>query len=479
METARKPLKLIDTRTEVSPEEKIFLVQGSRKLPISTGRVSKYSLFFRYEKDQNFSDIKKPVNLLFKRNGDSLEIGPCLIFNGSELNGYSGCIVCIDDTYDIESLIFGKKVVKSKSIFNDLPLIVERKVNVRESFKNYTADLVYDMNVHKEVFDKQDLQHVNEPENVRKFLQHRLINNEGEKFWKFLNDKLNELEQIVSGFSDEEHQNHGFYFRKQIWSFILNSHFMSRTNLKPRGYPGDSEMMKMVYENSYQGNSTFEKLMHKFPLDQPGAQSVRNRIKIVSELINIDLKEGYLSNKRRMEVLSVACGPAVEIEDIIVSKQDASKYHFTLLDQDHRALKDASDIIQRVENKLGTKIKVDFVDASVRLLIAKKSFKEKLGKFDFIYSLGLFDYLSQRVASAVLENLYSLLKPNGRMIIGNFHTSNKSKYLLSYWLDWNLFHRTEKEFLNLIKPEYSANASIFFEDTKNQMFLNIIKKKIV
>ena len=184
-----------------------------------------------------------------------------------------------------------------------------------------------------------------------------------------------------------------------------------------------------------------------------------------------------VSEQQGLRVLSVACGPAFEICDILVSPGNFKKYHFTLIDQDRVALDEASKIIHDIEKKSDTRVQVNYVEASVRLLIAGRSFKKNLGKFDFIYSMGLFDYLNTRVAKVVLENLYQLLNPAGRMIIGNFHSSNQNKFFLDYWLDWNLYHRTEKEFMDLIKDVPSTEASIFFEDTRNQMFLNIKKQK--
>jgi hypothetical protein len=67
------------------------------------------------------------------------------------------------------------------------------------------------------------------------------------------------------------------------------------------------------------------------------------------------------------------------------------------------------------------------------------------------------------------------LEPEGIIIIGNFHISNRSKCFLDYWLDWNLIHRNEDEFLNLLRSLPSVKGSVFFEDTGNQMFLCIKK----
>ena len=98
-----------------------------------------------------------------------------------------------------------------------------------------------------------------------------------------------------------------------------------------------------------------------------------------------------------------------------------------------------------------------------------------MGHFHFIYSMGLFDYLAAPVAKAVLKNLYPLLLPGGKMVIGNFHEKNPSQYYMEYWCDWVLYQRTEEEFEALLKDNIAANVSILFEKTGSQMFLNIKK----
>lgn len=479
METARKPLQLIDTTTEVSLQERAFLVQGKKEVPIRAERASKYSIFFQYTDDLKFSGIDGPVNLVIKNNGNSVELGPCRIIANPNLNGNGGRVIFTENVYDIQSLFLDKKVIKLQSAFSDLPLILDRKDKIHKNFKEYTGDLAYDLNVYKKIFDSLDWQYRDEPLEVRKSFQNAIIENEGQLFFQFLNDKLFKLSDIVSDFSSREHQRHGFYFRQQLWNFILCSAFMTRTNLKPRGYAGDSKMMKMVYANDYIGNTTFKKLMHKFPLNQPGAQSVRNRRKIVVKMIHKINKEMRLPEDQIFRVLSVACGPAEELQDILISEQDFARYHFTLIDQDQMALEEASRLLEGLERKTGSTADTVFMPASIRLIIANKSFKQNIGKFHFIYSLGLFDYLTPRVGSVVIENLYQLLKPGGRMIIGNFHVSNQSKHFLDYWLDWNLNHRTEEEFLMLTKGIPTSESSIFFENTGNQMFLEIKKAEQV
>ncbi|GAH35656.1 unnamed protein product, partial [marine sediment metagenome] len=372
-------------------------------------------------------------------------------------------------------LFFDGRTVKLQTAFLNLPLVLAHKDKIKKSFKYYTANLTYDLNVYKNFFDELDTEYSKEPEDTQQLVQRAIINTEGRKFMCFLDEKLDELGHIVADFSKEEHERHGFYFRKQLWNIIICSPFMKRTNLKPRGYSGDSEIMRMIYLNDYEGESTFYKLMHKHPLEHSAAQAVRNRRKLISQMLNNIQNNDSILPQEKLKVLSVACGPAFEMKDNLLSPEDCEKYHFTLLDQDRDALFEAAKLINQIEKNLDSKIMVDYLNESVRTMLATPQLKWKWGQFHFIYSMGLFDYLTPPVATAVLGKLYQLLKPGGYMVIGNFHVSNSSRYYMEYWLDWAIYYRTEEEFMDLLRDAPSWEASILFEDTVSQMFLQIKK----
>jgi len=475
METAKKFVQLIDTSTEVSIQEKTFLVHGRKKFPIHAECASKYSLVFRYLDDHHLPESDEPVSLLIWNNGQSVELGPCRIILDPNPKGYSGCLVFMRDVYDIQRLLRDNKVVKLQSAFHDLPHIFSRKKKVKPIFKSFVADLKYDLQVYKNLFDDLDSQYSDEPKKIRESVQHAIINTEGQQLIRFLDEKLEDLENAIAGFSRKEHQCHGFYFRKQLWDFLICCPLMARTNLKPRGYPGDSAMMRMIYSNDYQGESTFAKLVHKHAVGTPAAQSVRSRIKLISNILNEVYAEQCLSRDEKFKVFSVACGPALEMLDILKSPADCNKYHFALMDHDPVALAEASELIGGIENKVHRKITAEYLEGSVRTMLSPRKLQQRWGKFHFIYSLGLFDYLATPVAKAVLAKLYDLLKPGGEIVVGNFHVSSPSRYHMEYWGDWVLFHRTEKDLSNLLQENFMVKTRLFFDDTGSQMFLHLKK----
>lgn len=452
------------------------LVQKRKKISIEAKYASKYSLLIRFLNGYNPSQESEFEKILFHIKDEKIEIGPCRYIVASKNNGYQGHLIFSKNVYDFNSLFFEDKLESLQSEFSNLPLIFSHKNNVKDRFKVFTANLTYDLNSYKSKFDKLDSRFDSEPEQIRQNVQKAIIETEGCKFMEFLDEKLDEFEHIVSNYTKKEHKRHGYYFRRQLSNLILCSPFMARTNIRPRGYSGDSVMMNMLYANEYEGSTTFGKLMHKHPVEHPAAQAVRNRLTIITQFLNkLKLKKSK-NNHEKIKVLSVACGPACELQHVLSSTEDCLNFKFSLLDQDKKALIEAESLVNNIENGLGTRIEVEYLNDSVRSMLTTPHLNKVWGQYDLIYSMGLFDYLTPPVAKEVLKQLYLSLEIGGELVIGNFHISNPSKYYMEYWLDWSLFYRTEHQFLDLIKGVESAESKVIFEDTGSQMFLHVKKR---
>jgi extracellular factor (EF) 3-hydroxypalmitic acid methyl ester biosynthesis protein len=456
-----------------SIQVKAHLVAGNNEIPIEASYTSKYSLLVRFLNGNGAFKEADACRVVLPLNGENIELGPCQLLPELNIDGYAGRLVFLNEVFDLERFFFDKKLVTLQSSSINLPLVLGHKSNIRQSFRNYTADLTYDLSVYKNLLDSLDSEYAKEPDHIKGKIQHAILDTEGKRLMRYLDEQLEEFEGLIAGFSKEEHQTHGFYFRKQLWHIILCSEFMTRTNLKPRGYSGDSEMMRMIYANDYRGDSSFSKALNKHPLEHPAAQAVRNRRDIVSKKLST-LQEKYGDRPgKKLKILSVACGPAYEVRDLLKSAEDCQRYHFTLLDQDRYALLEGAKLIHSIESSLDAKVDVQYLNESVRTMLSTPQLKKKWGQYDFIYSMGLFDYLTPPVAAAVLGKLYQLLKPEGELVIGNFHVGNPSRYYMEYWLDWVLYYRTEDDFKNLVKKAPSAEVTVASDDTGVQMFLQV------
>jgi hypothetical protein len=74
---------------------------------------------------------------------------------------------------------------------------------------------------------------------------------------------------------------------------------------------------------------------------------------------------------------------------------------------------------------------------------------QELGVFDFIYSAGLYDYLSEDTAVRLTSKLASMLKPGGRLLIANMMPSLPSAGYMEAVMDWWLIYRTTQELKSL------------------------------
>jgi len=190
--------------------------------------------------------------------------------------------------------------------------------------------------------------------------------------------------------------------------------FHGSNKLETRGYSGDSEMMRMIYANEYAGDSTFAKILNKHPLDHPGSKLFGTDGHSFQKCSPKSKNRCRNHADGRCRVLSVACGPAFELKDLLSSPEDFDIFHFTLLDQDKYALFEAAVLVDQIEKTLDRKIGVNYLNESVRTMLATRNLEGQwVGSILSIQ--WTFRLPHPPVAAAVLRKLYELLSPGGEM----------------------------------------------------------------
>jgi hypothetical protein len=76
---------------------------------------------------------------------------------------------------------------------------------------------------------------------------------------------------------------------------------------------------------------------------------------------------------------------------------------------------------------------------------------DMLVNFDLVYSGGLYDYLPDKVASALTRMIYSRLREGGRLLAGNLVVTPDSTWMMDYVWGWPLLYRTEETMLELAR----------------------------
>jgi extracellular factor (EF) 3-hydroxypalmitic acid methyl ester biosynthesis protein len=281
-----------------------------------------------------------------------------------------------------------------------------------------------------------------------------------------------ELEASLQGVTEEDLAVCISFFREQLKELIYQSPFSHRSIVRPLGYPGDYEMMNIIYRNESVGTSLFGKCLHAYWLDHAEAKAVRNRSKYLYSVITRHIRAAAGAP---IKISSIACGPCREVQMIIESAAetglDLSQCTFHLLDQDVNALKHAHVQLWEAVNKTNSPVKLNLVNRAIRNVIAR-GWEER--DFDLVYAAGVFDYFSDPVARMAAKMLYELLRPGGQLIIGNFNLTTPNQFGMRLALDWSLVYRSA-ETLEKLFGDLGGSVSIEQEPEGVNLFCIIQK----
>ncbi|MDD4909076.1 MAG: class I SAM-dependent methyltransferase [Candidatus Omnitrophica bacterium] len=206
---------------------------------------------------------------------------------------------------------------------------------------------------------------------------------------------------------------------------------------KPFGYTGDFKIIEDIYENN-PATTGFDRLFDNYFQMSAISVAVRNRKEDFKRLI-IDFIKRRQDCKLR--IMDLASGPCRELREILFSNEGlCKKAIFDCYDNDINAIHFARDALSGFTN-------VNFLRENALRITARKD-KDVRGKYDLIYSAGLFDYFSERTAVYVVRGLKRFLLPKGNMVIANVRDkySNPSVHFMEWGGDWDLVYRDEEEF---------------------------------
>ena len=114
---------------------KAHLMQGEEQIAIEAIYASQFSLSIRFLNGNKADQETIYRKLVFQKNGDPVEIGPCQFIPENSDNCNGGRIVFYQDVYDLNSLFFDDKLEKLQAEFFNLPLIIAHKNKIKKPFK--------------------------------------------------------------------------------------------------------------------------------------------------------------------------------------------------------------------------------------------------------------------------------------------------------------------------------------------------------
>ena len=232
----------------------------------------------------------------------------------------------------------------------------------------------------------------------------------------------------------------------ELFAIAHQDPYSHRAFNKPRGYAGDAVMMDYVYAGvAAEGTTDLGKAVFTGTTRGSMGLSVLFRRQLLTACIN-----EVASSRCDFKILSVASGHCREIEGSLLANPALAKAgRLVAFDQDEESCETVKrDYVQ---------YPVDVVCASVRRLLAGGD--SALGKFDLIYSAGLFDYLTDPVAEKLVSALVAMLKPGGKLLVGNFAPSSCGRGYMELFLDWKLIYRDAAQLCKLFGAHADKTAN--------------------
>ncbi|MEB7885447.1 class I SAM-dependent methyltransferase [Serratia fonticola] len=244
-----------------------------------------------------------------------------------------------------------------------------------------------------------------------------------------------------------------------VFDICQQDPYTNRAFTKPRGYAGDAVMLDYVYsgivppQTTPHGHGIFECTTRS----SMGLSVLFRRTLLTAYINDIVLKN------QSARILSVASGHCRELSESI-ALSDNYKGEVIAFDQDEKSCSEVDFVYHG---------RVKTIVSGVKKLWG--SSQSELGKFDLIYSAGLYDYLPKAQALKLSESLMLMLKPGGRLVVGNFSSTSTGRGYLELVMDWNLIYRDRQELSDLFNEQTGYSKSIYDDPYHNITYIDIVK----
>lgn len=216
-----------------------------------------------------------------------------------------------------------------------------------------------------------------------------------------------------------------------------------RARFKPRGYAGDDHLLAALWERTlctHPLGRAFDQVFQR----QAAVEAVRARIEQTASAV---VESVLASAAEPYRIVSLGSGPAIELELAARSLPERRRQalRVTLLDLDEEALASAA-------RRLRAYLPPEHVSCRRENLFrvaSRPQLAALLAGADFSYCLGLFDYLNDEPAIALLRAMHAGLRAGGRVFVGNFAPHNPSRAYMEWIGNWYLLYRTADELRSL------------------------------
>jgi len=260
------------------------------------------------------------------------------------------------------------------------------------------------------------------------------------------------------------------HVRMLLGHYIYQSTAFRRAFEKPHGYPGDYTTLELVYDDRVVSEG-IGKYLDRYGINSPYSQAIRLRKDLMRDLLAAFIAG---STQPELTILNLASGGCREIRELCRRElPHTGKVHFVCIDQDTRALDFSREKLSGI---VPANLTVDLVQGNILRLEDLDLGPD--GRFDMIYSIGIADYLQDRMLKKIFQDSFKKLAPGGRLVVA-YKDKDRHKPIAFHWYgDWYFIPRNEQELLGLVYEALPAdNIRIHIErEPSGIIFFAVITK---
>ena len=305
-----------------------------------------------------------------------------------------------------------------------------------------------------------------ETENLEKYSDYHVVSliNTSES----LLQKINEIEKMVPDRALRKGLRRAFRNATANWAYT--SELVKRGYEKPLGYPGDYYMLELIYNNR-RTSSGFGAYWDGYFLNDPYAHAVRNRKDLMKQIIQDFLDSTKAAQPR---ILNLASGSCREIRELYANENRFQTTPiFTCVDQDEESIKFAQTALSINREKPS----IVFIKENILhyARYPERYFRGLLGQ-DLVYSIGLADYLPDKILQGLITFAYKVLRKKGKLVLAHKDCDTHAPLAPKWYCDWEFIPRIEGYFLKLIRDAGIAEPVITTRDKTKHIFFVTIQK---
>jgi SAM-dependent methyltransferase len=244
--------------------------------------------------------------------------------------------------------------------------------------------------------------------------------------------------------------------REVLMPWLLRSRLWNRSYAKPHGFAGDYRIVEWMYD------------LEADPCNDPTEPLVVNLLdglfKSVHSVKAMWDRRGWFAGLISARVghgaapvcvLDVACGGGRCVRDVM-DHHGTRAVRATFVDQDSTALSFVASWLP--PSALSTS---RLVCAPVRRLaeLVPGRGAHALGSFEVAMSTGVFDYLDDDSARALISQMSAVTRPGGTVAICNFGPEDGSRIVKDWIVDWPLTYRTSEQLRRLFPEGMSPSVT--------------------